>query len=485
MNVMSSAEFYLIDQNSMISNIYKSDFMDFVINELLVRVNESLGIFIDNNIQIAADKLNFDNLKIIEVIKQLPESSPGGKPFIINTWKLDTVSLQLIHLNGNTFELGLQFRCIIGMISNKLNIITGQIKIENKPVKFKENPNKKVIRNPIKNIFDQSNELLKKSNFGGKTIDIGSRLIPNVPTPIKLNDNIESTKIIEPDIPRPMDSVLSEKPIDSCQATHSNLSIELTPLGEYTGGGDNQDSEILKQTISSLRELKSRECTKLETLKKIVENDTENYSNFCNDHGDKKRTLRKNMEKEKERKNKFDANKIAYYKMKKHILAGKLEESKISELFTDEYPIFKFMDQKNLLDNDDDYMVFLNIYNEMYPVYNNIDLAIDINESNDYIPHNINYLNDEEQKKYKDIKHKNKNLIDEFMLTPTECVSVANTKSYPPLEDILKKLDNDDEIENESIPDSNNINFESHIDTNRQESINVIENMLKSVLNTE
>jgi len=100
------------------------------------------------------------------------------------------------------------------------------------------------------------------------------------------------------------------------------------------------------------------------------------------------------------------------------------------------------MDQKNLLNTPEDYIIYLNLYNKSdQKNYNK-------NEKKEYIPHNINYLNEEDQKKYNNIKEQQKDIIEEFI----------NNRTILPLNDVLNSIDNEN---NEDIGiDCDNINFE-------------------------
>jgi len=369
------SEFCLIDKNSIITEISRSVEFECVANDLLNHVDMHLNILINNNIKISTNKINFDNLQIIHLINK------SSKPFIFNTYKFDLSSFEWIDSNSIKFKPSNYLNYILNSISVKLN---------------------KKTTNPIKNIYDTSNKPTTKINLG--------------------------PKIVGPDVPRPLNSIIIEKTND---------------LNE----------ESLKQTMDSLQKLKKQEIEKLDELKKTVENDMENFSELYNDHNNKKRDLRKTKEKEKENRNKFDANKEAYVRMKNHIVEGKLEESKISELFSKEYPIFKFLDQQNLLDKEDNYITYMNLYNEMYPN--------DPDKEEEYVPHNINYLDDQEKQK---LDSHQKDPIDEFLdkNVPTEgfpCLEktlekINNCefqnkpiKKYPPIEEILENLDKDDDIE--------------------------------------
>lgn len=109
--------------------------------------------------------------------------------------------------------------------------------------------------------------------------------------------------------------------------------------------------------------------------------------------------------------------------MKQDIVTHKLLESKISVLFKDIYPIYKFMDSKDLLNTEDEYIHYINIYNEIFP-------KLKEEREDVYVPHNIHYLNEIEQKKYENIKSANKDMLGDYF-----------NKNRKSLDQVLSKLD--------------------------------------------
>ena len=540
-----SVRYSLKDNNSLINIIYSNTILDFVINELLVNIDNYLGVFINNDIKLSLDKLNFDNLEILETLLCDDRSNHH---FIINIHKIDlhTLSLNNAH-NNETVNLSSnpRFKLIIASISKKINSITNNktnnktnndtVKTNNKLTVISKTSQKEDKKEtPIKNIFEETYGLIKKME--NNNVNNKKRFIPTIKSSDSescsdsdseseneniLNDIINSKdKRIEPNIPRQMNSVLFEPYNDigsrnnvTDDTNHHNISISTTPVGPSISSAlknnlsiniddiennDIVDPLIIKQTIKILEDLKQLEKNRLDELKTTNDDDMENFSKFYNDLGDKKRELRRNLEREEEKRNRFSANKGAYRKMKQHIIDGKLPENKISELFVDEYPIFKFMDEKELLDTPDDYIQFLNIYNELYPQKNTEDVEntnINCKDQNEkYVPHNIHYLNREEQDKYKHIQEQNKDLIDEF-INKNISTNVNNTKKYPSLTEVLDAIDSDDSINESNDSDFNidnleKLNFESPIEidnTNEtskdiDQKINIIEHVLRTNL---
>lgn len=450
--------YFLKDTNSQINIIYSSVHLHFVINELLSNIDNHLGIFISNGIKLPPNKLNFDNFEILVTINtnhNLPLHQ-STHPLIIEVYKFNLQKLSFYDMKNNEIDLMTSDqKFILASISKKLNLIVdGKIsnQVNNNGLIVKSRLIQQKEENPIKKIFEETHGLIKK--IENNKSDNKTRLIPTIKSSNESesdtskesesesdneNDNILNDvvcltdKKIEPDIPRQMDSVLIE--------AENGGSLDITVLGE---------------TIEILKELKKLEKDKLEQLQSANDDDMENFSKFCNNLGDKRRELRKNMERETGRRNRFEANKEAYRKMKQHIADGKLTEDKISELFIDEYPIYKFMDEKSLLDTSDDYITFLNIYNELYNKNEPENSENSENKNKAYVPHNINYLNEEEQEKYKHVQENNTDLISEFVNNHKK------PKKYPSLEEVLDAIDSTEDIEDcgKDCDNFDGVNFE-------------------------
>ena len=94
---------------------------------------------------------------------------------------------------------------------------------------------------------------------------------------------------------------------------------------------------------------------------------------------------KKNFEREKESwnqlKNKLEADKRVYFIIKEQLDSGELTEESIPILFIDKYPIFKYLDEKNLIDNSDSISTDeINNYLQIAPNYK-INISIDNSNS--------------------------------------------------------------------------------------------------------
>jgi hypothetical protein len=249
--------------------------------------------------------------------------------------------------------------------------------------------------------------------------------------PSTKNTIIKNTTI-KPEPIEPKIIKIEKKELNKPEPKKELNKINLHQMNSTIEDDDSFDSDYnssnpnnLFKKLEALKALKKKEQDNLDMLKSKTEAEDEKLSKLSNDLGDKKRIALKNKEKEKENKNIFKADKQAYFRLKQDIYENKITENKISILFKDKYPIFKFMDMKNLLGTDDEYIQYCSIYDEMYPKK-----TFDIEA---YVPHNVHYLNDLEKNKYEHIKNQNKDMIGEFL-----------NKQIPPLEEVLASIDRDD-----------------------------------------
>ena len=441
--------YYFHNKNNYINEFSSKSILD-IFHEILYNIDYTLTILLQSGVQVNLNDLNFDNLICLEVI----DNKEKPVPFIINMYKFSLKDKAFMDMDDKPMyfiskypSLGLIFKSIIDRM-DKFN----QTK-DHKPKTSKS----------VTNINN-------KKNVGVKDLIKETSNILN---------NISGGKSVEPDIIRPMNSVLYEvNEKDNKKNIIDNLDTESL---------EDLDPDELKKIIDNLQNIKEKEKQKIDELKVKTEMDLENYSKMCNDLGDKKRDMRRKLEREKEKRNKFDANKYAYKKIKQDILDGKLTEDKISELFINEYPIYKFLDENCIIDKEDEYIIYTQLYDELY----NSD-KVNQPKNEPYIPHNVHYLSSDEQDKYKAVVNNNKDIIDDFIKKNTD----NKNKKYPPLEEILNNLDSDepelDNIDNinfenvqNEIKDNENFINEEQLTNDESEKINDKINKIEKVLLNE
>lgn len=144
----------------------------------------------------------------------------------------------------------------------------------------------------------------------------------------------------------------------------------------------NQDNNIIKPIPNFNRPMNAQYMTDNSGFSKpkIIISDTKNqppkkdtydsnnidFINKSIQENEIRKSEFKRKEKLTEQKNRFDANKKAYLMMKKNIETGLLKEDKIPILFEKEYPIYKFMDNTNILNTDNAFETFFKLYDELY-----------------------------------------------------------------------------------------------------------------------
>lgn len=237
------------------------------------------------------------------------------------------------------------------------------------------------------------------------------------------------------------------------QSSEESMSIADTMSIDDIDTESVQDEEIedmtqeeldqLRKKMEVMEELCNRKKQELEDIKEKLEADTSNLVDYRTDLDDRKRQLRVQEEKDKERRRVFDHDVRLYYRIKGELKNEVIES--VPPLFEKKYPILKFMDEKELLFEDDSesYDTYLVLYNETYP-----EKPVEYDGSG-YVPHNINYLSPEERVKYENIK--NKNFVSEFVSNHAN-VDEPKRKSYEEIIDELSVSDSDEESADEDSP---------------------------------
>jgi len=165
----------------------------------------------------------------------------------------------------------------------------------------------------------------------------------------------------------------------------SDIHVQLPPINTeivITSEESEVDIDELKRRIDELNRLKDAEMNNLENLNKNL-HDQENIviaEKFSVDA--EKNKLKLDKEKWEEFKNIFNADKKIYKIMKEQIANEDIDE--IPELFEKKYPIFKILDENNLLDIPSDIYEYIKLLPEDDSVYipKNIALHGLFNEDN-------------------------------------------------------------------------------------------------------
>jgi hypothetical protein len=129
-----------------------------------------------------------------------------------------------------------------------------------------------------------------------------------------------------------------------------NIFIPLSPTIE----DENKKLSLneLQEKIKKLEEEANLNNEKLDEIKELCENKEENFNEIKEQFDKEKKDFEKEKEYQYQLKNKLEADKRVYFIIKEQLESGELTESSIPVLFVDKYPIFKQLDDNNLISDD-------------------------------------------------------------------------------------------------------------------------------------
>jgi hypothetical protein len=450
----SDLQFSVVDETVTGHKIYSSKDFNLVLHEYLSIINNELKTLVRCGAKTKYEQLSFNHIYIIEEKVDLYKKYK----YITNKF---TFNLNTMELHGYMFSRKLDqsyypINLVCTNIRNNVNmLINGSYVTVNKNY-FKTDDNKEKDEDDI---FKNTNKLLEKVNSSNKT---STRLIPTVED----SDDSDSSNSYS-SYDSSCISVASGTLSDSSSVSYRkpSNSIKLKKKSSYLSDDVSTDSSIdsislfynhkdqqnldtpsqLKKQMQNLKKIKEREEKRLNKIKEQYDDDMTNFSKYNSDINDQKRFERIDKERAEEKQRIFESDKNVYAKMKQHISEEKLDEGHIPELFAAKYPIFKFMDAEGILDEEDEYDTYLELYNELYPPESEEN---EDESEGEYIPHNYHYLNKEEQEKYKKPK-----------------------KEYPSLEQVLDQIsdDSDNEVTNNNDVLDKDYNFDNADDNGRKD----------------
>lgn len=159
-----------------------------------------------------------------------------------------------------------------------------------------------------------------------------------------------------------------------------NIFIPLTTIDENPN--KKLSLEELQLKIKQLEEEENKNNEKLEEIKEVYENKEDAFNEKKEEFDEEK----KNFEREKEYfyqlKNKLEADKRVYFIIKEQLELGELTEESIPILFIDKYPIFKYLNDNKLI-NDNDFISTEEINNYLQ-VVPNFKVNLNVENSNSF-----------------------------------------------------------------------------------------------------
>lgn len=156
---------------------------------------------------------------------------------------------------------------------------------------------------------------------------------------------------------------------------------------------DCNEGYSLKETLNELQEIKQNSQNLIENAELKYKEEVTNLSNEIIDLHTNKNKLTQIKEKEDANRRKYIADKNVYSIIKDKINNNELQEKDVNtafELFSLKYPIFKFMDDNDLLqinNNDEfenEYLIYDKFYHEVYNEEENTNII------ENYVDDNIN-----------------------------------------------------------------------------------------------
>lgn len=313
---------------------------------------------------------------------------------------------------------------------------------------------------PINNAPKQSlSDILNSTANALDKINLHSQTTKLVPTVI---DTSESCSVCDDNT---SDDNNSSSYVDSC-----SIDINTSEIND-------DDINKVRLTLENLKCLKNNKNKNLHSLKNVVKHDEKNYVEYkyninCDEH-----ELRKNKEKNDNEMRVFLSDRdFTYKKMKEEIENEEVCEANIPGMFVGKYPIFKYMDNNNLLNNSDAFDIYKDLHSRLH---GNSESDSESDKASEYIPHNVHYLDEQTQTKY-DTKIKNQQNDGIFMKQK----KIESFDSIMEKLDVMEKLDHTNHSDNTNH--SSNTNSDTENDTksvtngNTSEQMQILEQLINS-----
>jgi hypothetical protein len=410
----------LVDKRATLSVVYSSENFYHVLHEYLIKIMDEVRLLHTHNIKTEIHKLSSLNLSVVAT----EEDDYKPTPFITNRFEFNYTTCQVVCDGGKTvvnIPNTYSFNGICTYISDQLPLIIG------------EKSSQVVKTTQVVKQMHQTD--VRKS---GNTVDVRKGVnVPKLAIPEKsqsINKLISETKnmiaksnakkIVIPEIN------LSDQKQDVVIDKYLNYVCQ--EVGEEPSNDESlTEIDDLPYEIEKLEEMRIQEEELLLDAHEEHQKKMDQYSEYVSKINDEKREIRRQKERIENMRNVFKSDKNTYFIFKKEITDNKRKPDDIPALFAPKYPIFQFMDEKELFDNndsEDEFELYCSFYEELYPKKGE-----EVDEEKNYIPHNINYLTEEEQSKYN---------TDSKQLSDIDAmIEKIRTEKIPPLDEILQRLD--------------------------------------------
>jgi hypothetical protein len=167
------------------------------------------------------------------------------------------------------------------------------------------------------------------------------------------NNNVRTTRII-PTVNNNEESSISDISSVCIQSDVSSVECDV------------DDDELQEFYQTMVRESKEQD-EKIKFLKEELEEDEENYADYRYELNSKLNDIKYDKEKQEDMKSRFESEKnFTYVNIRNDVESGKLLIENIPSMFAKQYPVYKFMDNRDLLNDDHAYDIYQDLYKSMY-----------------------------------------------------------------------------------------------------------------------
>jgi hypothetical protein len=361
-------EYMLFDTLINYGALFRGPSLDDTCHELLIHLNNHLSFIININAKVTT--FNFDNY----TIRQVTHLPTKPHPIVYNEYVLNT---DLI-LSSATGNINLMELVHTRFLAKQIKLKMDQLVLVKKQKQFKK----------TKSDRQQLNELIVKTK--------------------KLTDNV----LYEQDIPDELELTEEEE-----EDSEPDVDSESSPIND-------QYAEQIKEQFMLMKQVRNNEKASLKEIKEDAKKIEKEVVNERCEYDATKMDIRRLKEKEIEKSRVFEHDKnVTYVRIKQSIEENSLTEENIPPMFAQRYPIFKFMETENLLNVDGDYETYCTLYDEMYPPKKE-------EPPQEYVPHNVHYLSEDQNKDIVEPKAIIKSLDEIFKETENSDEEIDETSTF-------------------------------------------------------
>jgi len=476
-------------------------------------------IFTSNNLNEACEYLVGSILKSLKLCSsmEIPITNPNFSNFRIdvlkmglNTRKTDTIYLDDFLLVSENNQLINHNGSILQELQEMKDLCKGKIKSRTKNNKNLNQCNKQKFMNMQQRINMETGSPQKQGGNKKNSITSGYDFLKNrksikienpevkeeIPKNRLIPDVLEEQKRMEKEQKRMEKENLKDSNLEIASSyssldSVSDLSSDIEDFEDNNSVSSEfldselvniEDPEQLLEMVEELKKAKDLSKDSLKELKKKLKKDSLNLSEY----NFQVTKIRHDLEREKERlrseENVFESERrFTYPKIKHHIESGESSKEDIPDMFLDKYPIFEYMEENDLLFNENAFEIYKSLYRDLHGDSEEEELK----EKEEYVPHNINYMNNEEKMKfinsYKNKQFENKKVkpLDDILNDLDKLEQEDSNNSYEENEDDKDVVDNRDDVN--ELKDDDLEDFEETNLSKRKE----LENKLKNELGDE